>query len=163
MKQQILVKGLRLVFIVSLALVLTQGPGPARAQEQTPVSDLEVSIVSVPKTARACEVFQAIYTVKNLGPDPAYNIFVGAGIPDAYHDIAHLREPYSLAVGQTATVSIVIWVGSYVPGETSHAWVTAGVSSFWQGVDVDPNPDNNTVHTEMKIVSKPVDDCLPLY
>ena len=164
MKQQNLVKSLYWLFVVLLIAMLAQGMGPAqvvRAQEPTTTSDLAVSLVSVPKHARACEVFQAIYTVTNLGPDPAYNMSVGVHIPDAYHDIAVLRWPDSLAVGETATFSIVIWVGSFEPGETRRAWVGAGVSS--PVTSLDPNLDNNRVEVPMKIIGPHVVNCLPRY
>lgn len=160
------VKYLRLLVIVALALILSQATAPAapaRAQEQTPSSDLVVHLVSVPKTAKACDVFQAIYTVTNLGPDTATYISVMVHIPDAYHDIALLGVPYSLAAGETATFSAVIWVGSFVPGEIRNAWVGVTVSSYSDGVNVDPNPENNETRKEMKIVSKPVKNCLPRY
>lgn len=164
MKQQKLFKSLHWLFVVTLIAMLAQGMGPAqivRAQEPTSTSDLAVSLVSVPNQARACEVFQAIYTVTNLGPDPAYNMSLGVHIPDAYHDIAVLRWPYALAVGETATFSIVIWVGSFEPGETRRAWVGAGVSG--PGTSIDPNMDNNRVEEPMKIVGPYVANCLPRY
>lgn len=106
MKQQSLVKSLHYLFIAALIALLTQTVAPsqtARAQEPSSTSDLAVKLVSIPKHAKACDVFQAIYTVTNLGPDPAYNMSVGVHIPDAYHEIAILRVPYLLAVGETAT------------------------------------------------------------
>lgn len=164
MKQQRSSKPMVLLLTVALTVLFTQSVAPAHpanAQELTPVSDLAVNLVSVPKNSKACEVFQAIFTVTNLGPDPATNIGMVVHIPDAYHDIAVLGAPYSLAVGETATFSAVIWVGSYIPGETNRAWV--GVTVSTPAAIVDPNLENNTIFSDMKIVSKPVKNCLPRY
>lgn len=164
MKQPRFVKILHLVFIAALIALLTPGMSaadPARAQEMTTTSDLAVNLVSIPNHAKACEVFQAIYTVTNLGPDPAYYPSVGVHIPDAYHDISILRAPWYLEVGETATFSVVIWVGSFEPGENRRAWVGVGVSL--PADSLDPNPDNNRVDSDMKIISKHVVNCLPRY
>lgn len=164
MMQRSLVKSLHYLFIAAIIALLTQGVAPAqivRAQEPSSTSDLAVKLVSIPKHAKACEVFQAIYTVTNLGPDPAYNMSVGVHIPDAYHEIAILRVPYLLAVGETATFSVIIWVGSFEPGESHRAWV--GVGAYSPAISVDPNLENNRVETSMKIISEPVENCLPRY
>lgn len=164
MKQQRLVKSMHLLIIAALVAMLIPGLSPAQtayAKVQTSTSDLAVNLVSVPKTSKACDVFQAIFTVTNLGPDPAYNTSIMVHIPDAYHDIALLGVPYFLAVGETATISAVIWVGSFEPGETRRAWV--GVTASGLATSFDPNLDNNYVNSDMKIVSQPVITCLPRY
>lgn len=164
MKQKSLVKSLHYLFIAALIALLTQAVAPAqtaRAQEPSSTSDLAVRLVSIPKHAKACDVFQATYTVTNLGPDPAYNMSVGVHIPDAYNEIAILRVPYLLAVGETATFSVIIWVGGFEPGESRRAWVGVGASLLPDSID--PNPDNNRVESDMKIISEPVVNCLPRY
>lgn len=164
MNQQKVVKCLPWLFIASLIALLYPGMSSARpvlAQEMTKESDLVVSLIAMPKTARACEVFQVIFTVKNLGPDPADYVYVGTHLPDAYNEISVLGSPYSLAVGETATFSAIIWVGGFEPGENRRAWV--GVGASLPANSVDPNPDNNRIEKNMKIVSQPVVSCLPRY
>ena len=164
MKQQRVVKCLPWLIVASLIALLYPGMSPAQpvlAQEMTTTSDLVVNLVSMPKTARACEVFQVIFTVKNLGPDPADYVYVGTHLPDAYNEIDVLGSPYSLAVGETATFSAIIWVGGFEPGENRRAWV--GVGASLPANSNDPNSENNRVENDMKIVSKPVVSCLPRY
>jgi hypothetical protein len=164
MKQQSLVKSLHYLFIAALIALLTQAVAPAqtvRAQEPSSTSDLAVNLVSMPNHAKACEVFQAIFTVTNLGPDPVSYVFAGVHLPDAYNEIAILGSPYSLAVGETATFSAIIWVGGFEPGENRRAWV--GVGASLPANSIDPNLDNNRFEKEMKIISKPVVSCLPRY
>ena len=166
MNQQRVVKCLLWLIVASLIALLYPGMSsapPVLAQELTPTSDLEVKLVSMPKTTRACEVFQVIFTVKNLGPDAATYVDVGTHIPDAYNELAILRSAseYNLAVGETATFSAVIWVGGFEPGESRRAW--AGVGAHLRADSIDPNLDNNRVERDMKIVSTPVVSCLPRY
>lgn len=164
MTQQRVFKCLPWLIIASLIALLSPGMSPAQpvfAQEMTTTSDLAVDLVSMPKNAKACEVFQVIFTVTNLGPDPAAYVFVGTHLPDAYNEIAVLGSPYSLAVGETATFSAIIWVGGFEPGENRSAWV--GVGASLPANSVDPDLDNNRVENDMKIVSKPVVSCLPRY
>jgi hypothetical protein len=163
MNKQRVVKGLYWLIIASLIALFNPGmpsAQPVLAQELT-TSDLEVNLVSMPKTARACEVFQVIFTVKNLGPDPATYVDLGTHLPDAYNELAILGSTYNLAVGETATLSAVIWVGGFEPGENRTAWV--GVGAHLRADGIDPNLDNNRVEKDMKIVSKPVLSCLPRY
>lgn len=166
MNKQRVVKCLPWLIIASLIALLNPGmpsAQPVLAQEMTTTSDLAINLVSMPKTARACEVFQVIFTVTNLGPDPATYVDVGTHLPDAYNEIAILRSAseYNLAVGETATFSAVIWVGGFEPGENRSAWV--GVGAHLRAEGIDPNPDNNRVEKDMKIISKPVLSCLPRY
>ena len=124
----------------------------AQAQEAT-TSDLALSLVSIPKHVKACQTFHAIYTVTNLGPDTAYNLSAGAGIPDAFDIVDIVGLPESLAVGESATFTVMVKVTLFVPGEMRLAWVNATASS----AGFDPNPDNNTISTEMKIIGKHIE------
>jgi hypothetical protein len=162
MNQRTVAKCLPWLIIASLVALLYPGMSlaqPVLAQEMTTTSDLLVKLVSMPKSARACDVFQVIFTVKNLGPDLVTRVDLGTHLPDAYNEIAILGSPYYLDVGETATFSAVIWVGGFEPGENRRAWVGVGASLPADGID--PDLDNNRVEKNMKIVSEPVVSCLP--
>ena len=135
------------VFMISLLPIQA-----AVAQEAT-TSDLVLSLVSIPKHVKACQTFEAVYTVTNLGPDTAYNLSAGAGIPDVFDIVDIVGLPESLAVGESATFTVMVKVTLFVPGEMRLAWVNATANS----TGVDPNPDNNTIRTEMKIIGKHVE------
>jgi hypothetical protein len=140
-----------LIVILLMSLLPIQA---AQAQEAT-TSDLSLRLVSIPKHAKACQTFEATYTVTNLGPDPVHHLSGGAGIPDAYDVVDIVGLPESLAMGESATFTIIIKVTAFVPGEIRHAWVNAGViSDYYLEPSIDPNPDNNMVYTEMKVIGK---------
>jgi hypothetical protein len=143
------------VAILIVMLMITLVPtGAAQAQEPT-VSDLAVSLVSIPKHAKACETFEAVYTVTNRGPDPASHLWLGVGIPDAYDVVEIVGLPDSLAVGESATVTVFVRVVAFVPGEMRYAWVNVDVASGnVLEPSTDPNPDNNSVVNEMKLIGK---------
>ena len=126
----------------------------AQAQEAT-TSDLSLSLVSIPKHAKACQLFEAIYTVTNLGPDTAYNLSAGAGIPDAFDYAEIVGLPESLAVGESGTFAVVLKVTGFVPGEMRYAWVnvSVGAGTYLQP-SIDPNPENNSINTDMKLIGK---------
>ena len=157
MKESNVLKSVHSLFVGMLITILMISLLPiqtAQAQEAT-TSDLALSLVSIPKHAKACQTFEAIYTVTNLGPDPVNHLSAGTGIPDAYDVIDVVGLPESLGVNESATFTIIIMVTGFVPGETRHAWVNAGVhSDYYLEPSVDPNPDNNIVHTEMKLIGK---------
>lgn len=157
MKKQTLTKNPRLLFIAAMVAVLTISMAPAQAAraQVTSTSDLAVSLVSLPKHVKACDVFEAVYTVTNLGPDPASNISLLIHIPDAFQDIGTLGLPDTLDAGETATFTVVIWVGGFVPGELRSAWVGVTVYS----ASVDPNLDNDELRAPIRIISKHVDSC----
>lgn len=152
-------KSVRWLFIAMLITMLVASMAPARtayAQESS-IADLAVSLVSIPKHAKACQTFEVIYTITNLGPDPATNLYLQVSIPDAYQDLDVLGLPETLAVGQTATVSVVIKVLVFEPGETRRAWVGVELVSF---DSLDPNLDNNTTtRTPMRIIGKYISRC----
>lgn len=137
-------------------------PAQAAAAQTATISDLSVSLVSIPKHVKACQTFEAIYEVTNLGPDPASHLFMGAGIPDAYDVQDILGAPESLAVGQTETVTVIIKVTGFFPGENRRAWVRFGLHS--ESVlepSIDPNPDNNRITSPMRIISRPSQGLCP--
>ena len=155
MNKSFVVKCAHSLFVGMLITILMISMLPiqtAQAQEAT-TSDLALSLVSIPKHAKACQTFEGIYTVTNLGPDAVHHLSAGAGIPDAYDIVDVVGLPESLAVGESATFTILIKVTAFVPGETRHAWVRAGViSEYYLEPSVDPNPDNNIIYTEMKLI-----------
>lgn len=163
MKNRSVVKSLYLLFSAVLVAVLVLSVAPASrasADETVPTSDLAVSLVSIQKRARACEVFEAFYRVTNLGPDPAYHLYYGVSIPDQYEVVGIMRAPEALDVGHTVTFSVVLKVTAFVPGESRTGWVGIGVvTDSYPGGSLDPNPDNNGVSTATKLVSKPVMNC----
>ena len=157
-------KSARLFFMGMLIAMLTISMMPIQSvQAQDPTtSDLALSLVSIPKHAKACQTFEGIYTVTNLGPDPVNHLSGGAGIPDAYDIIDVVGLPESLGVGESATFTIIIMVTGFVPGETRHAWVNAGViSDYYLEPSIDPNPENNIINSEMKLIGKRSNEWCP--
>jgi uncharacterized protein DUF11 len=152
--------GVHLLFIAALVTLFGITTLPVAAQ-QLSTSDLAISIVSAPpKHAKACDTFEATYTITNLGPDNAANVSVFINIPDQFQTINVLGVPVNLAVGESATVTAVIKVVAFVPGESREAWVRAIVTSdVYPDVSIDLNPDNNEVFTAVKLISKQVASC----
>ena len=145
--------------LIAILIVSMMPAQSARAQTPT-TSDLAVSLVSLPKHVKACQTFEAIYTVTNLGPDPASNLYLLVSIPDAYQDLEVVGLPESLAVGETATVSVLVKVILFEPGETRNAWVGVTlVSDSYLEPSIDPDPENSTIRTPMRIISKHISRC----
>jgi hypothetical protein len=156
-------KSLRLILITALIAVLTVSLVPVqvvRADEPTSTSDLVVSLVSIPKHVKGCEVFEVFYKVTNLGPDPAYHVYYWLSLTDEYDPVGIQRAPDALNVGDTVIFSAVVKVTGYV-AKPSTAGV--GVIVGWDSSDpyrgYDPNPANNEVFTTMKLISQPVMNC----
>lgn len=148
------------IAIVIAMLILSMVPAPAARAEAASTSDLAVELVSIPKHAKACQVFQAVYTVTNLGPDPATHLHLLVSIPDAYDvaDITGFQE--TLSVGQTTTVSVMIKVVAFEPGETRRAWVGVTlVSDYYLEPSFDPDPENSTTRTPMRLIGRPAIGC----
>jgi hypothetical protein len=116
-----------------------------QAQEETS-SEVVISLVSIPKHVKACETFAAVYTITNLGPDPAGGE-IQVNIPDAFDVVSITGVPELLAVGEMATITVYVKVTLFVPGEMRYAWVTVGAT--------------NTITTEMKIIGKHIECPLP--
>lgn len=170
-----LTKGLVLFSIAAVVSTLLAGMGPMQAAyaitsppnlnqssllEITSYSDLAISLVSIPKHAKACSTFNVVYTITNYGPDDASGVYVQMYIPDPFSVIGMEGVPDELAVGESATVTATIQVVAFVPGESRSAWVGAGVfSDAYPNVSIDPNPDNDSVFTSMRLISKPVLTC----
>lgn len=140
-----------LITVLAMSMVPMQ-----TAQAQAPTTtDLAVSLVSLPKHVKACQTFEATYTVTNLGPDLASNLYLLVSIPDAYQDLEVIGLPESLAAGEAATVTVVIKVILFEPGETRHAWVgMTPVADSYLEPSIDPDPKNSTIRAPMRIIGK---------
>jgi hypothetical protein len=158
MKKLFQMRSLQAVRAAALLVVLLWSMFPAQtAGAQTPsASDLAISLVSIPKHARACQTFEAVYRIANLGPDPVAYLDLLVSIPDAYDVEQIWGLPQTLAVGQTETITVVIKVVAFVPGEMRRAWV--GVTLIAENVSApnsDPVPGNNAVRSSMRLIGKP--------
>ena len=163
MKDKSFSKSLHTLIIAALFAALSISLAPAskaRAEGVTTTSDLVVSLVAIPKHAKACQDFEITFTVTNLGPDPASHINVGVGITDQFDTVGIMGAPDYLGVGEIATVKAVIKVTAFVPGESRTGWVAPGAGSDpYPDTSIDPNPDNNYSGTNIKLISKQVISC----
>ena len=158
MKKQSLVKSLQLLLIAVLVAVLTISMTLIQTgRAQTTTSDLVVRLVSVPKHAKACEVFKVTFTVTNLGPDPADDIFVSLVISDHFDIVGILEAPESLDVGETATITAFIKVTAFVPGETRTGRLLASATPA--EFSSDPNPEDNFAGATVRLISRRVMSC----
>jgi hypothetical protein len=154
MGKQTVSKGLYLLFSAVLIAILAIGIAPAPragAQEMTSTSDLIVSVVSAPKHVRDCEVFEVTFAVTNLGPDPVSALDIHIGVPDAFAQMDVPEAPDSLAVGETATFTVVIQVTSFFKGNDRKAWALARVFPS-PDFRVDPNLENNRTEASIRII-----------
>ena len=156
-------KGLHLLFIAALIASLSLSLAPAKtvgAQGTITTSDLAVSIVYIPKHAKACQTFTVTFRVTNLGPDPASQVYAGTGFTDQFDSVDIHRVPLYLAVGETVTITESVKVTAFVPGESREGWVSAGATSdAWPDTSIDPNLDNNYPGQNVRLISKPVMTC----
>jgi hypothetical protein len=163
MKNQSLSKSLHLLFIAALVATLTIGLAPAqtaRADAITTTSDLKVRIISMPKEVKACQTFKVTFSVKNLGPDPASHLYIMVRLPDPFELVVLRGAPESLSVGQTVKFSADIKVVAFVPGEPRKTWLGIdAMSDPYPDISIDPNPDNNPVFKNIRMVSKPRQGC----
>ena len=153
MKKQTVIKGLQLVLSAALIAVLALSIVPAQtayAQVTTSVSDLTVSVISIPKHGKACQTFEATYAVTNLGPDPATNVRLATNVPDQMEFLETQGEPSYLAVGETAIITAVIEI-LYVDRDRK-GWVDATVYSSPFNIGNDPNFQNNDLSSPFKLI-----------
>jgi hypothetical protein len=151
MKKQTVAKALHMLFSAALIAVLAMSIAPAQtthAQVMTPVSDLTISVISVPKHGKACETFEVTYAVTNLGPDPITNVDIGINVPDQMEFLETQGAPSSLAVGETAIITATIEV-LYVDRDRK-GWVDASV--FSSVIRIDPNLENNRVSSPFRLI-----------
>jgi hypothetical protein len=154
-------KSFHLFFIATLAMTLAISLAPVRAvYADTSTSDLAIELISAPRHAKACEVFEATFRITNLGPDEASGLFANVSVPDQLGPLDLLGVPESLAAGESVMVTAVVQVVSFGPNDTRSAWVGAGVSSDpYPNTSVDPNWENNNVSRYLKLVGKPNPIC----
>ena len=154
-------KSFRLFFIASLIMALAIRLAPVRAAHAaTSTSDLAIELVSAPKTAKACQVFQASFKITNLGPDEASSLFVNTSTPDQLGTLEILGVPENLAAGESVTITAIVKVVAFGPNDSRSAWVGAGVSSDpYPDTSLDPNWANNNVSGSLKLVGKPKGVC----
>jgi hypothetical protein len=154
MKKQTVAKGRHMLFSAALIVVLAMSIAPAQtahAQVTTSVSDLTISVISIPKHGKACETFEVTYAVTNLGPDPAANVNIGINVPDQLEFLETQGAPSSLAVGETAIITAIIEV-LYVDRDRK-GWVDATVfSSVSPNISMDPNRENNDLSSPFKLI-----------
>jgi hypothetical protein len=148
----------KVALIAVLIAVLTISIIPVQtARAQTTTSDLVVRLVSVPKHAKACEVFQVTFTVTNLGPDPADDLFVSLVLSDHFDLVDILNAPESLGAGETATITAFVKVTAFVPGETRTGRLLASATSA--EFSSDPNPEDNFAVATVRLISRRVMSC----
>jgi len=151
----------RFFFVASLILAFAISLAPAQtAQADTSTSDLAIQLISAPRQAKACQVFEAKFRITNQGPDEASGILVNTSIPDQLGTLALAGVPETLAAGESAVATATIKVVAFIPGETRDAWVGAGVSSDpYPDTSIDPDWGNNNVSRALKLVGKPGSIC----
>ena len=159
MKNQCLIKHFFIAALIAV-LAISMVPSQSAHAQTTSTSDLAVSLVSLPKHVKACKTFEMTFTVTNLGPDPATNLDILVMLPDPFTLVGLLQAPATLAVGEAATVTAVIKVVAFVPGEPRNESIGANVTSNpYPDISIDPNLDNNTFTTQIRLISKPTMSC----
>jgi hypothetical protein len=152
-----LMKNFRLVFLAILVMVLAISLAPVQSvYADTFTSDLSIELVSAPRHAKACQVFEAKFKITNLGPDQANGLFVNISVPDQLGWLDLSGVPETLPAGESVIITAVIQVVSFGPNDTRSAWVGAGVSAEpYPDTSLDPNWENNNVSRSLKLVGKP--------
>jgi hypothetical protein len=150
-------KNFRLFFIATLVMALAISLAPVQAvYADTSTSDLAIKLVSAPRHAKACQVFEAKFKITNLGPDQANGLFVNISVPDQLGWLDLSGVPETLPAGESVIITAVIQVVSFGPNDTRSAWVGAGVSAEpYPDTSLDPNWENNNVSRSLKLVGKP--------
>jgi hypothetical protein len=163
MNKQTKIRNWHLLFIVSLVIMLIASMVPIQAVQAdgiTTISDLKVRVVSRPNSVKACQTFKATFSVKNLGPDPASNLYVMIRLPDPFEVVSMQGAPTALKVGQTVTFSALIKVVAFVPGEPRLTWIGIdAMSDPYPDISLDPNLDNNPVFRNIRLGGDPVEGC----
>ncbi|MGE5775990.1 MAG: hypothetical protein ACM33V_07205 [Chloroflexota bacterium] len=163
MKKQTKIRSLHLLFIASLVSMLIPSMVPIQAVHAdgiTTTSDLKVRIVSIPRRVKACQTFKATFSVKNLGPDPASNLYVMVRLPDPFELVVLNGAPTSLKVGQSVTFSALVKVVAFVPGEPRRTWIgVEAMSDPYPNISIDPNLENNPIFRNIRMVADPVERC----
>ena len=154
-------QSLSLFFVSILVLALAISLAPVQpVYADTSTSDLAIQLVSAPKTAKSCQVFEASFKITNLGPDAASGLFVNISTPDQLGWLDLSGVPETLAPGESVTVTATIKVVAFGPDDTRSAWVGAGVSADpYPDTSLDPNWENNNVSRSLKLVGKPKGVC----
>jgi hypothetical protein len=162
MKHQYTVQFLHLLLIAALVTVFTMSVAPVQSvhAQETYTSDLGVTIVAIPKHVKACQTFEATFTVTNYGPDPVPQLNLTVMLPDPFEFVGFLGAPESLAVGETVTFSAAIKVVAFVPGEPRTTWIGIDASSErYPDSSIDPNQANNGIFQQIKMIGKTVMTC----
>jgi hypothetical protein len=157
-----LVNRLHLLFMALLIAILTISLMPTQGvhAQQTYTSDLGVTIVSIPKHVKACQTFEATFTVTNYGPDPVPNLNIMVMLPDPFSLVGLQGAPASLAVGETVTFSAAIKVVAFVPGEPRLTWIGIDATSErYPDTSIDPDLSNNGIFQEIRMIGKTVMTC----
>lgn len=165
MKDQILSRSLKVIFMAVLVAILTTNLNPAQTvlagnAATTTTSDLTVRVISMPRRVKACQTFTATFSVKNRGPNPASHIHTIVLLPDPFGVINLQGAPESLAVGKTVTFTAEIKVVAFVPGE-SRVWQIGiyAMSDPYPDSSIDPNRDNSDAFRTIRLINDPVDIC----
>lgn len=150
-----------LFFMASVVLALVISFAPVQSvSADTSTSDLAIELISAPKTAKSCQVFEATFQITNLGPDDASGLFVSTSVPDQLGTLDLLGVPETLAAGESVIVTAVVKVVAFGPNDSRKAWVGAGVSANpYPDTSLDPDWDNNNDVQSLKLVGKPRGVC----
>jgi hypothetical protein len=156
-----LTKNFRLVFLAILAMVLAVSLAPVQSvYADIFTSDLAIELLSAPRHAKACQIFEAKFKITNLGPDQASGLFVNIAVPDQLGWLDLSGVPEILPAGESVIITAVIQVVSFGPNDTRNAWIGAGVSAEpYPDTSLDPSWENNNVSRSLKLVGKPDPIC----
>ncbi len=124
-------------------------------------ADLSVEIDLQGARPRADEVFVAVITIRNDGPDTATDVEFSTGETDQFDAKAlvcggelgagEFCSFDELAPGEEVTAYLVLEVCCFVEGESRRGRITAEVASQ----TTDPDPDDNIDRVEVQIVGPP--------
>ncbi|MGE5072065.1 MAG: hypothetical protein ACM3MF_01440 [Anaerolineae bacterium] len=133
-----------------------------------PQTDISITRLSGATKAKACQIFSETYRVTNNGPDWAQNVVISAGGTDQFDVISTDRTPgrfsggFSLNAGESRDIVVYIQVTAYVPGESRMGWISADVTNdLYPELSLDRDTTNNSVGTQIRMISKPVMTCFP--